>query len=208
MLAWKRCHRWLAAPPEGNAPFKLLKPEDVDAGVTKAELNGVTKYIVTPKSAVHRLITNSHSLDKPESFMDGKYTAKAVKTANVDGATGYVVEEAHYNTAAQTLKQSLDMITTHPLGEGIFLTCEKLNKGPSPKSITIPLTLRRTPLTAPNGTVPTAAVTIGDVEHALASTSLGKVQAQPPSLEACAFNAKTPGQKATLTPLVSIAEED
>ena len=205
MLAWKRCHRWLAEPPDGNKPFKLLKPEHVDAGVTKAELNGVTKYIVTPKSAVHRLITNSHGLDSPESFMEGKYTAKNVKTANVDGATGYVVEEGHYNKAAQTLKQQLDMATAHPLGEGISLTVEKLSEATNPSSITIPFTIHRTPLAPPHGSDAHAAVTVADVEHALASTAIGKAAA-PSSLEASAFDAKTPGQKATLTPLVSIAE--
>lgn len=205
MLAWKRCHRWLAEPPDGNKPFKLLTPEDVDAGVTKAELNGVTKYIVTPKSAVHRLITNSHGLDIPESFMDGKYTAKKVKTAYVDGATGFVVAEEHYNTAAQKLKQNLDMANAHPLGNGFGLTFEKLNDAPNPSSVTIPLTLRRTPLAPPHGSDAHAAVTVADVEHALASTAIGKAIA-PASLEASAFDAKTPGQKATLTPLVSIAE--
>lgn len=207
MLAWKRSNRWLAEPPEGSLPFKLLTQHDVDKGVTKAELNGVTKYIVTPPSAVHRLITNSHSLQDPTTFLDGKYTPDNLKTTTVDGAVGFVVDSDHYDNAASTLKQSLDLNTAHPLGEGIHVTVEKLNDATNPTALTIPLTIHRTPRAAPNGTDTTAPVTVGDVEHALSRVTVGAPIAAA-SLEATAFDATAPGTKATLTPLVPIPEEN
>lgn len=204
-LAWKRAARWLKKPAEAGVPFELLKPEDVDAGVTKATLGDVTKYIVPKRSAVHRLITNSHASDKPEAFMEGNYTVKNAKTATANGETGYVMTEAHFNLAANTLKQSLDMAGAYPLSEGLHLSIEKLNDAPNPTSITLPLTITRTPFEHPVDPTSTAPVTIADVEHTLSTTAIGKA-AKPTSFEADAFGAKTAIGKATLTRLVS--EED